>query len=169
MKSSCSSPQTGTKKPGIALCTPCNPGPRRNFSRCSQTPPLPPRCWILWRMNLAPGRKELGDALLRNPSLPGQLREWLENTAALFAEAESSESSEAPVPASGRRRRRRFKPVRRDSRREKRSCRESTACPLSEKIKAALTGNQEERMILVRDPQQTGGARRSAITQTLGP
>jgi hypothetical protein len=48
--------------------------------------------------NLVSGRKQLGDALLRNPSLPGQLREWLENITALLVEAESSESSEAPVP-----------------------------------------------------------------------
>ena len=99
---------------------------------------------------VAPGRKEVGDALLRNPSLPLRLREWLENTAALFAQAESSESSEAPVPlqAAGEDG---------NSRREvgqwgkatilQRINRMSTL----QKIKAALTGTQEERLLLIRD------------------
>jgi hypothetical protein len=103
--------------------------------------------------NLAPGRKELGDALLRNPSLPGQLREWIEDTAALFAEAESSESSEAPAPLPSAE-------EDRDSSREEGSQKKTTvlqrirSMSAVQKVKAALTGSQEERMILVRDPNR---------------
>ena len=103
--------------------------------------------------NLAPDRKELGDALLRNPSLPGQLREWLEDGRCcqpLFAEAESSESSETPAP---------FRPP---AKSEDSSGEEGKQKPITvlqktqrmtvvQKVKAALTGSQEERMILVRD------------------
>src|SRR5208337_3702111 len=100
-----------------------------------------------------PGRKELGDALLRNPSLSGQLREWIETTAALFAEAESSESSQASI---------RLQSVEEDgnSSPEERPQEKVTLLQrirrLSafQKVKAALLGSQEERMILVRDPNR---------------
>jgi hypothetical protein len=102
---------------------------------------------------LAPGRKELGDALLRNPSLPGQLREWVEDTAALFAEAESSESSEAPVPLQAAAEDGNSSPEQGPQKKEtvlQRIHRMSTV----RKIKAAITGSQEERMILIRDPNK---------------
>ena len=103
--------------------------------------------------NLVPGRKELGDALLRNPSLPGQLREWIENTAALFAEAESSESSEALAP---------LQSADEDGNSSREEGAQEKATVLQrirrmsavQRIKAALTGSQEERMILVRDPNR---------------
>jgi hypothetical protein len=100
--------------------------------------------------NLAPGCKELGDALLRNPSLPGELREWLENIEVLFAEAESSESFEEPVslPPAGQDA---------DSSPEEEQQKQATVLQRTqrmtvvEKVRAALTGSQEERMILIRD------------------
>jgi hypothetical protein len=100
--------------------------------------------------NLVPGRKELGDALLRNPSLPGQLREWIEETAAIFAEAETSQSSEvlAPLQAADEDG---------DSSREEGPQKRATVLQkirrmsAVQKVKTALTGSQEERMILVRD------------------
>ena len=100
--------------------------------------------------NLVSGRKQLGDALLRNPSLPGQLREWLENITALLVEAESSESSEAPVP---------IQSADEDGDRsleegpKKRSTVLQTIRRMTavQKVKTALTGSQEERLILVRD------------------
>jgi hypothetical protein len=114
--------------------------------------------------NLVPGRKELGDALLRNPSLPGQLREWIEETAAIFAEAETSqpsdfaeaESSEsfealAPLQAADQDG---------DSSREEIPQKRVTVLQrirrmsAVEKVKAAIIGSQEERMILVRDPNK---------------
>jgi hypothetical protein len=100
--------------------------------------------------NLAPGRMELADALLRNPSLPGQLREWLEDAVALITEAESSESSEssAPLPPAGEEG---------DSSREEAQQKPTTALQRTQrmsvvqKVKAALIGSMEERMILIRD------------------
>ena len=100
--------------------------------------------------NLAPGCKELGDALLQNPSLPGHLREWLENTAALFAEAESSESSEAPVPIQAAGEHGQSTGGEGKQKKETLLQRIHRTSAL-EKVKAALTGNQEERAILVRD------------------
>ena len=100
--------------------------------------------------NLAPHREELGHALLQNPSLPEQLRAWLENALALIAEAESSDSSEdaAPLPPAAEDQ---------DSRREEGKPKPVTAIQRThgmsvvQKVKAALTGSKEERMILIRD------------------
>jgi hypothetical protein len=100
--------------------------------------------------NLAPDRKELADALLQNSSLPGQLREWLQNALGLMAEAESGESSEgsAPLPPAGENG---------DSSREEGEQKPITVLQriqrmsVVQKVKAALLGTQEERMILVRD------------------
>jgi hypothetical protein len=100
--------------------------------------------------NVAPGRKELEDALLRNPSLLGQLRQWVEDTAALIAEAEASESSEAPVP---------LPPAAEDANPSRHQGPQGQATLLErthsmnvvQRVKAALIGTQEERMILVHD------------------
>jgi len=104
--------------------------------------------------NLVPGRKELGDALLRNPSLPSQLREWIEETAAIFAEAESSESSEALAPLEAA-------DEDGDSSREEEGPQKRTTVlqriqrmSAVQRVKAALVGSQEERLILVRDPNK---------------
>ena len=100
--------------------------------------------------NLVPWRKELGDALLQNPSLPGQLREWIEDAAALIAEAESSESSEGPVPLA---------PAGEDATSSRGEGEQTHTTVMQrtqrmsvlQKVKAALSGSQEERLILVRD------------------
>ena len=100
--------------------------------------------------NLAPLREELGDALLQNPGLPGPPRLWLENALALIAEAKAGESSEGPAPP----------PPSSESDdliRQKGSQKPETAIQRTQrmtvvqKVKAALIGNQEERMILIRD------------------
>jgi hypothetical protein len=98
--------------------------------------------------NLTPSRRELGTAMLRNPSLPSQVHEWIETTAALLAEAEACESSELPLPA-----------VEEDG--DSSTTQEATKkltvlqrirtmTPV-QRIKTALVGSQEERLILVRD------------------
>ena len=100
--------------------------------------------------NLAPHRKELGDALLGNPSLPAELRAWLEGALALIAEAESSESSEgsAPLPPAGAS----PNPIREEGDPKRAPAIQRTQhMSVVQKVKAALTGSQEERMILVRD------------------
>jgi hypothetical protein len=124
--------------------------PPQELQQVLQDPSTPVAVLEFVTENLAPGLKELEDALLRNPSLPGQLREWLEDVAALFAEAESSESSQGPVPLS---------PAGEDasSRREEAPQKQLTVLQRTQrmsvvqKVKTALTGTQEERMILVRD------------------
>ena len=103
--------------------------------------------------NLVPGRKELGDALLGNPSLPGQLREWIEETAALFAEAETSQSAEALAP---------LQSADEDGESSREEIPQKRATVVQrihrmsavQKVKTALIGSQEERMILVRDPNR---------------
>lgn len=100
--------------------------------------------------NLAPDRKDLGDALLQNSGLPDLIREWLEDALALLAEAESSESSEdsTPLPPPGENA---------DSSQEEGKQKATTVLQKTQrmsvvqKVKAALTGSQEERLILARD------------------
>jgi hypothetical protein len=101
-------------------------------------------------IDLASSHREVEDALLQNPSLPPHLREWLENAAAIFERAESGEPPEAPIflPAS---------PEERHPRDELAELRKFTLLqrinrmtPV-QRIKAALTGSQEERIVLVRD------------------
>ena len=92
----------------------------------------------------------LDTALLQNPSLPGPLREWLENTAALLAEAESSEASGSSLPlpsaAEG------VGPNRGEEGQKQIAALERIhRMPVLEKVRTALFGTLEERMILVRD------------------
>jgi hypothetical protein len=100
--------------------------------------------------NLAPDRKELGDALLQNPGLPDPLREWLDDALTLIAEAESSESSQGPTPL----------PPPGENAASSQEEREQKALTvlqktqrmsIVQKVKSALTGSQEERLILARD------------------
>jgi hypothetical protein len=100
--------------------------------------------------NLAPERKELGEALFRNPSLSEELREWLESTMALIAEAEASESGQSPAPlpppgegasSSAAGAPQKYMTVMQRIHR----------MSVVQKVKAALLGSTEERMILVRD------------------
>ena len=96
--------------------------------------------------NLAPSHKELRDGLLQNPSLSPPLREWIETIASLFAEAEASDASEAAISADGENSsgeeepQKKLTPLQRIQR-----------MSALQKIKAALTGSQEERLILIRD------------------
>jgi len=100
--------------------------------------------------NLAPSHKELRDCLLQNPSLSPPLREWIETIASLFAEAEASDSSEAALSAKGENPsgeeelQKRLTPLQKIQR-----------MSALQKIKAALIGSPDERLILVRDPNKT--------------
>jgi hypothetical protein len=101
-------------------------------------------------IEVAPGRKELWDALLRNPSLPLELREWLEHAAALFAQAEARESSEAPLPIQPADEE---EPSSDKKGEQKRNTMLQRVDHMSilERTKAALNGTQEERLLLIRD------------------
>ncbi len=94
------------------------------------------------------GRKEISDALLSNVALPEDLRGWVQQTTALEQDA----SLEAPAPAEA--------PA--DKEAGKQGERETLLQRISrmtaaEKIKAALTGNQEERLLLIRDSNKVVG------------
>jgi len=100
--------------------------------------------------NLAPHREELGEALLQNPNLTDHVRGWLEGALSLIAEARSSDVSEPPTPASS-------EDATGDSRPEPKKQKPTTAIQRTQrmsvvqKVKAALTGTKEDRMILIRD------------------
>jgi hypothetical protein len=93
--------------------------------------------------HIVPGRKEVGEALLRNLALPDDLREWVKQTTSLEREmtlvAPKPEVVEPGAPAA-----------------EKAQERETLLQRVSrltaaEKIALALKGNQEERLLLIRD------------------
>ncbi len=100
--------------------------------------------------NLAPHREELGEALLQNPNLTEHVRGWLAAAFSLIAEARSSEVSEPPTPAPA-------EAVAEDSTPEPEKPKPTTAIQKTQrmsvvqKVKAALTGTKEERMLLIRD------------------
>ena len=100
--------------------------------------------------NIVPCRRELVGSLLENPSLPPPLREWIERIDALLAEAESSGSSAdslPPPPAAEE------ENLKREAPQPKYVSVQQQIHSMSviDKVRAALTGSQEERMILVRD------------------
>ncbi len=100
--------------------------------------------------NLAPHREELGEALLENPNLTEHVRGWLAGAFSLIAEARSSDVSEPPLPAPS-------EDATGDSRPEPPKQKPTTAIQRTQrmsvvqKVKAALTGTKEERMLLIRD------------------
>ncbi len=92
-------------------------------------------------MHLVPKRRELAPGLLSNPALPGDLREWVEDHLRRFAEqviAPAPEKDERMGEGPGSATRETL--LQRVSR-----------LTVTEKIKLALTGGQDERVILVRD------------------
>lgn len=90
------------------------------------------------------GRKEIAEALLRNPALPDDLREWVKQASVVEQEA----ALVAPAPPSG-------EPAA-EGAVEAAQTRETllqriSRMPAVEKIALALKGNQEERLVLIRD------------------
>jgi hypothetical protein len=90
------------------------------------------------------GRKDVADALLQNPALPDDLREWVNQT--VLAEQEAALAAPGPLPSpeeqppGGEKTQERVTLLQRIGR-----------MSAAEKIKTALTGNQEERLVLIRD------------------
>jgi hypothetical protein len=99
---------------------------------------------------LAPHREELGEVLLQNPNLTDHVRGWLKGALSLIAEARSCDVSEPPTPAPS-------EDATGDSRPEPQKRKRITAIQRTQgmsvvqKVKAALTGTKEDRMILIRD------------------
>ena len=125
--------------------------PSTELQQVISDPATPARVLEVVATDLAPGRTELMSALLRNPSLPGELREWVESTAALFREAESIESSAFSVPIEVEEEDGAAGPDAGQQKKRETLLQRINRMPAAEKIKTALTGNQEERLILVRD------------------
>jgi hypothetical protein len=90
---------------------------------------------------LVPKRRELAEAMLENPGLPRDLREWIEAAQIQFAEQKITQApapiEEEAVELPGPTRETLLQKIARLS--------------AADKIKMALTGNQEERMLLIRD------------------
>ena len=129
---------------------PCNPGPPRSFSKRSGILPLRTPSWSLLPPTSPPHREELGEALLQNPNLTDHVRGWLEGALSLIAEARCSDVSEPPTPAPP-------EVATGESRPEPQKPQPTTAIQRAQrmsvvqKVKAALTGTKEERMLLIRD------------------
>ncbi|MFB3921691.1 MAG: hypothetical protein ACE145_08215 [Terriglobia bacterium] len=94
--------------------------------------------------HLTIGRKDLMEALLGNPSLPIELRDFVKLTSTLDQQAASAPPTEAGAPveeaAGDGQPKERITLLQRIGR-----------MSAAEKIKTALTGNQEERLVLIRD------------------
>jgi len=124
--------------------------PKEELQQVLRNPTMPGDVLDFVATNLAPHREELGQALLQNSSLPGHARTWLENALTLIAEAKSTEclGNPAPLPAeveSG------DAPHEEEVRKRTTAIQRTQRMSVVEKVKAALTGSKEERMILIRD------------------
>jgi hypothetical protein len=90
--------------------------------------------------HLLPERSELIEALLDNPSAPPEVLEAFQQTPATAAEEAAAESVPADAPAEDQQDPQRITLLQRIG-----------AMTPAQKIKTALTGNQEERLLLIRD------------------
>jgi hypothetical protein len=114
-------------------------------------PATPPAVLDFAANQLASGQAELLEALLENSSLPAGLREEI-GARLLAAIQESTEAATPPAPAQPE------APAKAKATEESTE-RETLIQKIErmsavEKIKAAFTGNQEMRMILIRDPNK---------------
>ncbi len=96
---------------------------------------------------LAPGRKEVQEALLENPQLPQELREWMKN---LQVRPEGDAAQITVPPPAAAPQETAAGEVPQDEKRQT-LIQKISQMSTVEKIKAALTGSQEERLLLVRD------------------
>lgn len=90
------------------------------------------------------GRPELVEALLRNVALPDDLREWVKQTTVVHKEATLVAPTPAPAPAEQA-------PGTEKAQERETLLQRIGRMSAAEKIKTALTGNQEERLVLIRD------------------
>jgi len=128
-----------------------NSWPLEELRQVLREPATPAAVLEFSATNLVPQREELGEPLLRNPSLPEPLREWLQNALNLIAEAHTSAASEAapapPAPAiethEAKPEAGKPKPITAIQRTQRMN--------VVQKVKAALTGSKEDRAILIHD------------------
>lgn len=93
---------------------------------------------------VVPGQKDLIEALLRNPGMPQDLADWIKSAPAHPAD------SPPPLPSTGAPTEEEEAAAAKDPDRQTLLQRINSMTP-AEKIKTALTGNQEERLLLIRD------------------
>jgi len=95
-------------------------------------------------IHLAPQRQDLTEALLQNPQLPEDIRGSLKSLHVAPASGPKTELPAAPAP---------IEPVAGEAGDKKRETllQKINSMTPSEKIKTALTGNMEERFVLIRD------------------
>lgn len=94
---------------------------------------------------VVPGKPPLVDALLRNPAIPPDLIEWIKNAPASGPAPPPSPAQAAETPPGQS-----AEVEKKDPKRQTLLEKINAMSPM-EKIKTALTGNQEQRMVLVRD------------------
>jgi hypothetical protein len=93
---------------------------------------------------VVPGQKDLMEAFLRNPGVPPDLADWIKMAPARSADVPPPPPpTEAPAEKEG-------DGDKKDPERQTLLQRINSMTP-AEKIKTALTGNQEERLLLIRD------------------
>ncbi len=108
--------------------------------------PLTPIAVLDFAVNyLAPTRADLLEALLQNPGLPDDLREEIQNRLLEEAKLETANSPAAPRAADGE------ELAGGEGMQRETLIQRINRMSAVEKIKLALTGNQESRLILIRD------------------
>lgn len=95
-------------------------------------------------LHLAPQRPEVAAAMIENPQLPDDIRDSIRTLHPAAPEAAGTGLTAAPTPIAP------LPEEKGDPKRQTLLERVNAMSP-SEKIKAALTGNMEERMLLIRD------------------
>ena len=101
-------------------------------------------------INLALRREELAEALVQNPKLTDHVRGWLIGALSLVAEARSSEAFEPSSPAPSEDETQVSSPEP-ETPKPTTAIQRAQRMSVVQKVKAALTGTKEERMVLIRD------------------
>lgn len=96
-------------------------------------------------------RGELREAVLQNPALPNDLREWIENT---VNGALAASLTAAPTPAGPSAESPGAEQAGVGDRERETLLQKIARMTAAEKITLALKGNQEERLLLIRDPNK---------------
>lgn len=100
---------------------------------------------------LAPGREELLDALLQNPRLPDALQGEIQSHLLRAAKQAPATSAPPPPPEPAPAEAAAGKDKKEEGDEKETLIQKITRMSAVEKIKTALTGNQESRMLLIRD------------------
>ena len=120
----------------------------KELQQVFSSPTLPSTLLVFGATYLAPGRKEIRDALLKNPQLPEDLRAWVKS---LRIRPEGETVAAPPPPAAPGTP---AQPVGHKDEKRETLLQKISHLAAPEKIKLALVGSQEERLVLIRDPNR---------------